>query len=219
MNAIAVPRFFASTIGKKVVMATTGVVLFGFVIVHMIGNLQIYVGPDKLNAYAQFLHSTPALLWTTRVVVGSAVLAHIIVAALIEIGKKRARPVGYANQRYRYAALPSRTMFWTGIVLGGFVIYHLLHFTTGQAHPEFTTDVYRNVVVGFQNPIASIAYIVAMGGLAAHLWHASFSMFQSVGLRTPSYAMGIRRVTAAIVVIVCAVNISFPLAVLSGLVQ
>src|SRR5262245_14940884 len=169
-TSIAVPRFVTSTIGQKVVMAVTGVILFGFTIGHMLGNLQVYQGPEKLNAYAAFLKATPALLWGTRSVLLVSVILHIWAAVSLSQKNHQARPVAYAGRRWREGSYAARTMMWSGPILGLFIVYHLLHFTTGQAHPHFDEhDVYANFVIGFQDPRASAVYIVAMVALGFHL--------------------------------------------------
>src|SRR5687768_937416 len=128
---VANPRFIASTIGRKVLMAVTGVILFGFTIGHMLGNLQVYQGPEKLNAYAAFLKATPAILWGTRSILLVSVLLHIWAAVSLSLQNHRARPVAYAGRSWREASYASRTMMWSGPLLALFIVYHLLHFTTG----------------------------------------------------------------------------------------
>jgi succinate dehydrogenase / fumarate reductase cytochrome b subunit len=209
--------FLASTIGRKVVMAVTGVVLFGFTIGHMLGNLQVYQGPEKLNAYAAFLKATPALLWGTRAILLVSVLLHIWAAISLARQNDRARPVPYAARRWREGSYASRTMMWSGPLLGLFIVYHLLHFTTGTAHPQFDEhDVYGNFILGFQQVPASIVYIVAMVALGFHLWHGAFSFFQSLGLRNPAWVRGLRTFATVTTLIVTLANLSFPIAVLAG---
>ncbi|HPA53451.1 MAG TPA: hypothetical protein PLP50_17805, partial [Thermoanaerobaculia bacterium] len=140
------------SITLKAVMALTGIVLYGFVFVHMVGNIQLYQGPEKINGYAAFLKSVPPLLWGTRITLLAAVLLHALAAFTLWRRNLAARPVGYAHQSFQAAGITSRTMYWTGPVIALFVIYHLLHFTLGSAHSQFShTDVYTNVVVGFSN--------------------------------------------------------------------
>jgi succinate dehydrogenase / fumarate reductase cytochrome b subunit len=220
MTAIAAPRFLRSTIGKKVVMALTGVILYGFVLAHMLGNLQAYLGPDKLNAYSAFLHSVPSLLWGARTVLLLSVAAHIAVAIQLSQLKRSARPVAYAMQQNRQATYASRTMMWSGPIIALFVVYHLLHFTTGQAHHDFQpSDVYHNFVSGFQVLPASLVYIAANAALGVHLYHGGFSLFQSLGLTSPRYNPTLKTVTGLATFGVVVANISFPLAVLAGIIQ
>jgi succinate dehydrogenase / fumarate reductase cytochrome b subunit len=220
MTAITAPRFLRSTIGLKVVMAVTGIILFGFAIGHMLGNLQAYQGAAKFNAYAKFLKGTPALLWTVRSVMIVMVLLHMYAFARLAAIARRARPVGYARRSWRTASLASRTMMLTGPVILLFVIYHLLHFTTGQAHPQFDHhDPYRNFVVGFQQVPVSIAYIAAMLGLSLHLFHGAWSFFQSLGINNPSWNRGLRAFAVVATLVIVLVNISFPVAVMAGVIK
>jgi len=226
MNAMAAEakqgkqaQFFQSTIGQKAVMAVTGVVLFGFVFVHMLGNLQVYVGATKLNAYGEMLKATPALLWTARVVLLGAILSHAMVGLKLSRLKAAARPVQYQMKTNVQSSVSSRTMLVSGVLIFSFVIYHLLHFTLGPAHPSFSpTDVYQNVVSGFRVVPASIAYIVAMIGLGVHLNHGVWSMFQSVGVGHPRWSAVIRRVASLAATAIALANVSIPVAVLTGLI-
>jgi len=213
-------RPVVGSIALKAVMALTGIVLYGFVFVHMVGNLQLYQGPEKINAYAAFLKSVPPLLWGTRVTLLLAVALHGTAAFLLWRRNLAARPVGYVGQDFQAATVTSRTMYWTGPVIGLFVVYHLLHFTIGSAHPRFDhLDVYTNVVVGFSNPLVSLFYVLAMVALGFHLFHGGFSLFQTLGLRTPKYEKPIKAVLAVLCTVIAVVNVSFPIAVLAGLVK
>jgi succinate dehydrogenase / fumarate reductase cytochrome b subunit len=213
---------FESTIGKKVVMAVTGIILFGFVVGHMLGNLQLYLGPDALNHYAvflrEFLHGGG--IWIARAVLLVATALHIWAATSLTLASRRARPVRYRVERYQESDYASRTMRWSGPILALFVIYHLLHFTIGSVHPNFVEgDVYRNVVAGFSVWPVSLFYILAMLALALHMYHGVWSMLQTLGLSHPRYN-GLR--TACSVIFTAAVvggNISFPVAVLAGVVR
>jgi succinate dehydrogenase / fumarate reductase cytochrome b subunit len=207
------------SIALKAVMALTGLVLYGFVFVHMVGNLQLYQGPEKINAYAAFLKSVPAVLWGFRAVLLGAVGLHALAAFILWRRNRAARPVGYASQDFQAATVTSRTMYWTGPMLGLFIVYHLLHLTVGSVHPSFShTDVYTNLVVGFSNPAVSVFYILAMVALGFHLFHGAVSLFQTLGLRTPKYEKLIESVVVAVAAVIVVVNISFPIAVLAGLV-
>jgi len=208
------------SIALKAVMALTGIVLYGFVFVHMVGNLQLYSGPEKINKYAAFLKAAPPLLWGTRITLLLAVALHALAAFVLWRRNRAARPVGYAHQDFQAAGVTSRTMFWTGPMVGLFVVYHLLHLTLGSAHPQFShTDVYSNVVVGFSNPWVSLFYVLAMVALGFHLFHGGFSLFQTLGLRTPKYEKPIKAVLAVLCTVIVVVNVSFPIAVLAGLVR
>lgn len=212
--------FLSSTIGKKVIMAVTGFILFGFVIGHMIGNLQIYQGPEKINAYAHTLKSLPPLLWGTRITLLLSVILHITAAIQLTLLKQKARPVAYVRKQNIASSYASRTMMWSGPILAAFIVYHLLHFTTGQAHPQFSeTDVYRNVIIGFQNVPASIAYIIAMLMLGTHLFHGVWSAFQSLGINHPKYTPWFKRLALVAAVALMAGNISIPVSVMLGILQ
>ena len=208
------------SIALKAVMAVTGIVLYAFVFVHMVGNLQLYQGEEKINAYAAFLKSVPPLLWGTRVTLLLAVALHATAALVLWLRNRAARPVPYDHQNFLAAGVTSRTMFWTGPIVGLFVVYHLLHLTLGSAHPQFShTNVYANVVAGFSSVWVSAFYVLAMVALGFHLFHGGFSLFQTLGLRTPRYEKPIRVVFAVLCTVIVAVNVSFPIAVLAGLVK
>ena len=208
------------SIALKAVMALTGLVLYGFVFVHMVGNLQLYQGPEKINAYAAFLKSVPAVLWGFRAVLLGAVTLHAVAAFVLWRRNRAARPIGYDSQDFQAATVTSRTMFWTGPMIGLFVVYHLLHLTVGSVHPSFShTDVYTNVVTAFASPAVSIFYILAMVALGFHLFHGAVSLVQTLGLKTPKYEKLIESVVVAVAAVIVTVNISFPIAVLAGLVK
>lgn len=208
------------SIALKAVMAITGFVLYGFVFVHMVGNLQLYQGPEKINAYAALLKSVPAVLWGFRAVLLGSVVVHGVAAFILWRRNRAARPVGYASQDFQAATITSRTMFWTGPMIGLFVVYHLLHLTVGSVHPSFShTDVYSNLVTAFSNPAVSIFYILAMVALGFHLFHGAFSLFQTLGLKTPKYEKPLKVILMAVSTVIVVVNISFPIAVLAGLVR
>ena len=212
--------FFGSSIGKKLIMAVTGVILFGFVVGHMLGNLQIYMGPEKLNAYAALLKSMGALLWAVRFGLLATVALHIWAATSLTLTSWSARPAGYRVTTYEESNYASRTMRWSGPILGAFIVYHLLHFTVGSAHPDFDhVDIYSNVVLGFSVPWVSAVYIVAMLGLGFHMYHGVWSMFQSLGLNHPRYNVLRRIIAVAFTLIVVIGNISIPVAVLTGVVH
>ena len=187
MSASAIPlsraiRFYEATIGKKAVMAITGAILFLFVIGHLIGNLQIYMGREQIDGYGELLHSKPTLLWAVRSVLLACVVAHIAASLQLWLLNRNARPGSYVKKGNAGSTYASRTMMWSGPMLLAFIVYHLLHFTTGQAHPQFQyLKVYDNMVAGFRQVPASIAYIVAMCFLGMHLYHGIWSMFQSLG--------------------------------------
>jgi succinate dehydrogenase / fumarate reductase cytochrome b subunit len=214
--------FLGSTIGKKVVMALSGIVLFGFVIGHMAGNLQLYLGAHALNEYSVFLremlHGTG--LWIARAVLITAVGLHIWAATSLTLEDLAARPEGYRTVRHRESTYASRTMVWSGPILLLFIVYHLLHLTFGTVHGSFIEgDVYHNVVAGFSVWPVSAFYIVAMLALGLHLRHGVWSMLQTLGLSHPRWN-GLRAAFANLFALVAVVgNISMPVAVLAGLVK
>jgi len=224
MTAIAPPLsspgLLASTIAKKVVMALTGAVLTGFVLVHMAGNLLFYQGPEALNHYAELLQSKPLLVWGARAVLLVSVGLHIWAATALTSLNNAARPVGYRKTFYEASTYASRTMRWGGPLLLLFIVYHLLHFTVGSVHPSFIRgDVYHNVVAGFQNPLVAFFYVLSMVALALHLFHGVTSMLQTLGLSHPRYN-GLRAmIGAGYAAVVTVGNLSFPLAVFFGLVR
>ena len=213
-------RFWNSSVGKKAVMAITGLVGLGFVLGHMLGNLQVYLGREQLNGYAEALHHNLPLLWGTRVVVLLAVLLHLVAAVELQGMKNAARPVGYKKPGNIQATAQSRTMILSGVILLAFIAFHLMHLTLGNAHPSFIPlDAYGNLVRGFSVWWVSAFYIVAMGLLGMHLSHGAFSMFFSVGLIHPKYKNATRAVTYGLMLLVVLGNISIPVAVLTGVVK
>jgi len=216
--------FLRSSLGLKIVMALTGFILFGFVIVHMIGNLQVYLGPEAMDAYGEFLRSLlhGTGLWIARAVLLVAVLLHIWSAWRLTLINRAARPVAYREVERRESTYASRTMRWSGVILLLFIVYHLMHFTFGvrAVHPDFVRGaVYHNFVTGFQNPLASGFYILAMLALGLHLYHGAWSFMQTLGLSHPRYDHLRHTVATLLTVVVVAGNISFPVAVLAGLLR
>jgi succinate dehydrogenase / fumarate reductase cytochrome b subunit len=238
---------FCSSIGRKILMAVSGLVLIGFVIGHLVGNLQVFQAPDHINGYAAFLRQLGAGLWIARLVILVAVVIHVWAATVLTLENKRARgaePYG-VNYTIR-ATLASRTMRLTGYVVLAFVLYHLAHFTWGAAQSatfkenlarysmqhDYTVagfitvkqgavveDVYNMVVLGFQNPIVAIFYIVAVGLLSLHLLHGFDSMFQTLGLRSSRWAGGLRKFCVLFCVVYFLGNLAIPGAVLLGKLQ
>jgi succinate dehydrogenase / fumarate reductase cytochrome b subunit len=219
-SAVVQEHFYTSTTGKKAAMAVSGCILFLFVVAHLIGNLQIYEGPDKLNRYAVFLRAEPALLWAARLVLLAMVVLHIWSAMQLAARNIGARPVGYQKKKATGSSYASRTMYWSGPIILAFVIYHLLDFTFGQVNPHYQPgNVYGNVVASFQLiPVAGF-YIIAMLLLCLHLYHGLWSMFQSLGIAHPRYTPMLRRGAAVVAALIAVGNISIPVAVLSGWVR
>ncbi len=212
--------FWRSTVGKKVVMALTGAIGVVYVVAHMLGNLLVFRGPEKINAYAALLKSNIGLLWTARSILIVAVVLHIIAAYQLTRTSQKSRPVGYQRWRAVGSDFASRTMRWTGILLGLFIAYHLLHLTTGTLHPDFIEgDVYHNVVTGFRVWYVSVVYIVAMLMLALHFYHGVWSMCESLGVNYPKYNRLIRGLATILTVIVAVGFIAIPIAVLLRLIS
>lgn len=217
--ATAVMRFRSTSVGKKAVMAVTGVIVFGFVLGHMVGNLQIYAGPDKLNAYAAFLQGNRGLLWAVRLTLLTAVFLHILSAAQLWLQARRARPLAYRRQELVATTYAARTMVVGGPIILGFVVYHLAHLTTGHAHSSFVTgDVYANVVAGFRVWWVSAVYIVANLLVGLHLYHGIWSLLQTLGASHPRFDPWRKRAATAFALAVTIGNVSFPVSVLTGLV-
>jgi len=220
---------YRSAVGKKAVMAVTGIVLFGFVLVHMIGNFHLYEGAQHLNDYARFLRrvGSPALppyaaLWIVRLVLLIAVVLHMWAAWQVTMMSRAARPQAYAQRQAVHTSYASRTMRWGGVIILLFVIFHLLHLTTGTVHPGgpfVEGDVYSNVVTGFRVWYVSLFYIVAQVALGFHLYHGLWSMFQSLGWNHPRFNLWRNGFAHAFAWIITLGNVSFPLAVLTGLVR
>lgn len=208
-------QFYRSTIGKKLVMAVTGVILTGFVLGHMAGNLLVFRSPAAINGYAAALKHNPLILWGVRGTLLVAFVLHVIAAAQLTRVAHDGRPVAYARYEPEASTLASRTMRWGGVALLLFVILHLLHFTTGTIHPDFVApDVYRNVAVAFGRPVIAGLYLVAMLALGMHLYHGVWSVFQTVGIRNPTVGAVKRKVAGAIAIVV---YLGFSLVPLAGL--
>lgn len=215
---------YDTAIGKKTVMAVTGLIWFGFVIGHMIGNLQVYLGPEQLNGYAQHLKDLAPLLWIVRLVMATSFVLHIVAAFQLWRASSRARPVAYGRRDYAAANYASLTMIWTGPMILLFVAYHIAHFTapglamsSGYEHSH--TDVYANVVSGFSVPWVSALYLLAQGALGAHLLHGGQSLLQTLGLSHPRYNGPPQVILKALCVALFVGNISIPLAVLAGIIR
>ena len=218
--------FFGSSIGKKIVMAVTGIMLVGFVVGHVIGNLQLYLpahgGEHAIDAYGRFLRTFlhGGGIWVARGGLLAAAVLHIWAAFGLTLMNRAARPIGYQEQTPEASTFSSRWMRYSGAVVLAFIIFHLLHLTVGTVHPSFEHgQVFRNVVSGFQVPWVSGFYILAMLCLASHLSHGIWSMLQTLGLSHPRYN-GLRKGLATVLtVVVIGGNISFPIAVLAGFVR
>lgn len=213
--------FWHSTIGKKVVMAVTGLIGVGFVVGHMLGNLQVFEGPGRFNAYAHFLKSLGELLWLARAVLLAAVILHVIAAVQLSRRRLSARPVGYAGGSQReVSTFASRTIRWGGALLFVFIVFHIMHFTTLQIFRDYSeTDVYSNVIRGFSHGWVTLFYVVAMAFLGLHLYHGAWSAMRTIGATRPKANPLRRTIAAGIAAIVWLGFTSIPLAVYFGVVK
>lgn len=224
-----------SSLGKKFIMAVTGFVLFLFVLGHLAGNLQIFIGKEAINRYGNFLQSNPEIIWPARLVLLLMVGLHIWSATRITLENRAARPVGYETYKPVGSTLASRTMFVGGSIVLVFIIYHLLHYTamvqyingTGQNFAGRTFmevlpgqgerhDIFKMMVVGFSNPWVSGFYVLGLGLLSLHLSHGASSMFQSLGWKNDGYRPFLDRGAQVIAVLIFLGYTSIPVAILCG---
>src|SRR5215470_11526197 len=198
MNIVS--NIFSSSLGKKYIMAVTGLVMFLFVIGHLAGNLQIFLGAEAINRYGHFLQSNPEIIWPARIFLLLMLVLHIWSAVKLSAENKAARPIPYDNWQPVGSTAASRTMLMSGIIIFVFIVYHLLHFTaqvqyvnlTGKnfvdfMDPEKRHDIFKMMVVGFENPFVSGFYVLGMALLSLHLSHGVSSMFQSIGWKNKAY--------------------------------
>lgn len=212
--------FLRTTIGQKIVMAVTGLIMIGFVIGHVLGNLLVFRGATALNEYSAFLKSTGGLLWTVRAVLLVSVLAHIWAAVSLTRRKVHARPVGYAERDPQVSTWAARTIRWGGALLLIFIVLHLLHFTFGiwRPAPFSRTDVYGNVVGSFRVWWVSLFYVVAMIALGLHLYHGTWASLRTLGA-SPASPRPLRRpIVAALALLIWLGFTSIPVAVFFGLI-
>ncbi len=208
-----------SAIGKKAIMAATGIVLFAFVLGHMLGNLQAFRGEEELDRYAALLRVAPGLLWSARIVVLAAALLHAVAGIQLWLERRAARPIGYERWQATGSSPASRTMIWSGFLILGFVVYHLLDLTFGVANPDFREgEVFHNLLASLGRTVAAVFYVVAVAGLGVHLWHGLWSMFQSLGVANRAYTPGLKRFAVTFATILAVGFAAVPLAVLFGIV-
>jgi len=215
-----VNRVFAlwgTTVGKKVAMAATGVIMILFLVSHMISNVLIFRNPEHLDSYAAWLRSLGPALWIARAALLAAVGIHIAAAYQLTLLARRARPVAYSRHEYRVATYASRTMRWGGVLLLLFIVFHILHYTTGTFHPDFHPgEVGRNVVTGFQVTPVAVLYLVAMLFLGLHLSHGTWSAFQTLGLNHPAYNRSRRWFAWGLAILVAGGLATIPAAAILG---
>jgi len=222
---------FLSSIGRKFLMAFTGLVLFGFVTGHLIGNLQIFLPPEKINAYAHMLESLGAALWVIRAFLLLCLLVHVWLAIQLTLENRAARPQAYGVEHVNRATLASRIMARTGFVVLAFVPFHLAHYTLRIGHPGWSEhtyqlangplvrDVYNMMVVGFAHPLVSGFYVLAVGILAYHLSHGIVSSVQTLGLKSEKWTRQLERFAAGYCWLYFLLNAAIPLAVLGGFIK
>jgi len=220
-------RFYAAPIGKKAVMAVTGLMLVGYVVAHLLGNLQIYsANHEQINAYAAFLHNpnNALALWAARGILLLAVILHITASVQLFFQNLAARPVSYYKKDDVPSSYAARTMVWSGPIVAAFVIFHVLHLTVGAVLPihdiggnPATPNVRYNVISGFQNYAVSGFYIFAMILLCMHLYHGVWSMCQSLGISHPRYTTKLKKLSAILAILIAIGNCSIPIAVMTGL--
>jgi len=216
--------FFRSLVGKKAIMAVTGLILFLFVVAHLLGNLKVFEGPAKFNAYAAGLRAIGApilgpsqFLWVARIVLLASVLAHIWAAALVTRASLTARPVGYHALAATETTYAARTMRWGGVIILLYVIYHLLDFTFGTVNPDFVPgDVYHNVLASFHAWPVALAYVVAMLAVGLHIYHGVWSALQTLGLHRAPVDRWRRGVAGAVAAAITLGYVAIPVAVLTG---
>jgi succinate dehydrogenase / fumarate reductase, cytochrome b subunit len=241
---MSVSRTLKSSIGAKWVMAASGLGLLLFVIAHMIGNLQIFLGRDKLNHYAETIQAMGVLLWIARFGLLALLVIHVATAFKLTAVNRAARPVAYTTAERRVTSYAARTMLMSGLIVLAFVAYHLAHFTFGWTDPKAFAleetwvrnegpltgaaafgssyerhDVYGMVVAGFQDPLVSILYVIAQALLAMHIWHGASSMLQTFGVTHPAVQVAKGSLGKALATLIFLGNVSIPLAVLFGWVK
>ena len=222
-----VSALYRTTVGKKVLMAVTGFILLGFVIVHMIGNLKAFLGAEYFNTYAEELRELGApffghaqALWVFRIVLLVSVLIHAFFGIQLWLLSRRARPIGYAKTPHLETTPASRTMRWGGVLIGVYVVYHLMHLTIGNVNPDFIPgDAYHNMVVGFGSVLSAGAYVAAVLILALHLYHGTWSALQTLGLNHPKYNPWRRGIAAVLAIVLFVGFASVPVAVQLGVLK
>ena len=219
MNTVL--TFWRSTIGKKVVMGVTGLIGLGFVVGHMAGNLQVFSGAEKLDAYGALLHGPlHEIVLIARVVLIAAVILHVTAAYQLTMISRAARPVDYAVRRPQVSTLASKTLKWGGVLLLVFIVFHILHFTIGSVHPDFVVGkIYQNLATGFAVKWVAVFYLVAMIALGMHLYHGAWSSMRTLGLSRQSAHPLKRYLPVAIAIVVSSGFAAIPLAFLLGVLK
>lgn len=223
--------FLRSTILSKIVMAVSGAALVGFLIAHLTGNLLVFAGPEKINAYGQGLRDLGPLLWVLRIGLLVAVALHIISSIFLADKNRSARPISYSQKKSIQSTIASRTMLFSGITILTFVAYHLLHYTYGIVQPEFyhgeymlhdgrtVHDIYSMMIHGFTNPFITVSYVLAVTFVCMHLNHAVASAFQTLGFNHPKYNAKIKMFGVGLSAILWVGYLSIPAGIMAGVVK
>lgn len=227
MVTVSRPPVQRTSVGKKLLMAWSSVILFGYVVVHLIGNLKVFTGPDPFNHYAEWLRTAgdpifpeEGLLWTVRILLLVAIVVHVGAYVALWRKTRRARGVRYRKYDPQVFSYASRTMAWGGIAILAFVIFHLLHMTTGTVHSDFIIgDPYHNVLADFRNIWISGFYAIGVVALGLHLYHGLWSAMQTLGFNNPKYNRYRRPMALATAVVITLGYLSIPFAVLTGIVS
>jgi succinate dehydrogenase / fumarate reductase cytochrome b subunit len=210
-----------SSVGKKMIMAVTGLIMVAYLITHVLANLLVFQGPTRINAYSALLHRTGGALWAARLVLLLALVLHIIAAVQLAGRSADARPVTYAGGRQpQVSTWASRTIRWGGALILAFLVYHILHFTIGTAHPNFVDgDPYHNVATGFHSSLVVLVYLIAMAAVGLHLYHGVWSSGRSLGMSPPSPTPLRRRVALVLALLIWLGFSVIPLAVYAGAIR
>jgi succinate dehydrogenase / fumarate reductase cytochrome b subunit len=233
-------RIFQSSLGKKYIMAGSGLCLFGFLAGHLVGNLQIFLGPEAINRYGHFLQSNPELIWPARIGLLVLVALHIWSAVKLEVENRSARPVGYGEYQPVGSSLASRTMLLSGLIVFCFIVYHLLHYTfkveainlvrqnfaaADYQEPikglaiETQLNIYKMMVTGFSHPAVAFFYVLGVGLLCLHLSHGASSLFQSLGWKNKAWAPLLNCGAKAVATLIFLGYISIPAAILLKIIK
>jgi succinate dehydrogenase / fumarate reductase cytochrome b subunit len=212
-----------SSIGRKFIVAATGLAMLGFLLAHMVGNLKAFGGADALNHYAELLRVEPEILWVLRAGLAVCVVLHVVFVVQLTLENRRARPDGYSAMRTVKASPASRTMLVGGILIGAYVVYHLQHLTLRTVHRELVpfdhTNVFGNVTQSFRNPIITAVYVALQIVLFFHLQHGIQSAFRTLGVGHPRYVLLVRNLGRALALLITLGFASVPLGVLTGVIQ
>lgn len=226
-------QFLRSTVFTKIVMAVTGLLIIGFLIAHLLGNLLMFAGPEKINGYALGLKNLGPLLWLARITMMTAFGLHIWSSIELASRNKSARPIAYDTKKSLKSTLASRTMLLSGLAILFFVTYHLLHYTFGIIQPntfyaggyrmestgEIVHHVYNMVVAGFQNPFIALTYMIALAFMSAHVSHATSSAFQTLGVTNPTAKNITSKIGPALAAFFLVGYLSIPIGVMMGVIK